>query len=59
MGLCGYSGNCGPVSATDLKVRFEDIAATAHGNVGVAVELLETKEIVELITSCGRNTEPG
>ena len=43
-----YNGFCGIISVADLQKRFEVIAKAADGNVGVAVELLETKESILL-----------
>jgi beta-lactamase class A len=38
------NGFCAATSKADLQKRFEAIAGTAKGKVGVAIELLETKE---------------
>src|SRR5690242_17409870 len=43
-----YHGFCGTISVADLQKRFEVIAKAADGKVGVAVELLETKESILL-----------
>src|SRR5258708_12733284 len=43
-----YNGFCGIISVADLQKRFEVIAKAADGNVGVAVELLETKKSILL-----------
>lgn len=42
------NGFCGSIPAPDLQERFEIIAKTANGRVGAAVELLETKESIQL-----------
>ncbi|HEY4416005.1 MAG TPA: class A beta-lactamase [Verrucomicrobiae bacterium] len=43
-----HTGFCEVISTTNLSKCFEDIAQTAHGNIGIAVELLETKESFQL-----------
>jgi beta-lactamase class A len=43
-----YSGFCATNSVADLRKHFADIARDAKGKVGVAVELLETKESILL-----------
>ena len=43
-----YNGFCGIKSVVDLQKQFEIIAKAADGKVGVAVELLETKESISL-----------
>src|SRR4051794_10714004 len=45
---CSHSGLCAVTSAVDLQKRFEDIARSAKGKVGVAVELLETGERIAM-----------
>jgi len=42
------NGFCATVSGVELQKRFEVIAKAANGKVGVAVELLETKESIVL-----------
>jgi beta-lactamase class A len=44
--FCG-NGFCGTISTADLEKHFEAIAKTANGKVGIAVELLETKEAIQ------------
>jgi len=52
VGLAGIlicrGGFAESASAANLQKRFESIAGTAQGKVGVAVELLETKESIRL-----------
>ena len=43
-----YNGFCGTISVADLQKRFEVIADAANGKVGVAAELLETRESILL-----------
>jgi beta-lactamase class A len=43
-----YGGFCATNSVADLQERFAGIARDANGKVGVAVELLETKESILL-----------
>lgn len=42
------NGFCGTISKSDLEKHFEVIAKAANGKVGIAVELLETKETIQL-----------
>src|SRR5437879_2955010 len=42
------NGFCATISGVELQKRFEVIAKAANGKVGVAVELLETKESIVL-----------
>jgi beta-lactamase class A len=42
------NGFCGTIPAADLQKRFEFVANAANGKVGVAVQLLETRESILL-----------